>query len=296
MNYQLKNNRYTITLTSKGAELISFLDRETQREYIWQGDPQFWGRHSPVLFPFVGRLNGDQYRLGKEIYHHSQHGFARDCEFFCIEQNNNLIRFRLNSHENTLKVYPFKFSLSISYELLDHTLKISYKIENQDQKMMPFSIGGHPGFTCPILPKTEFNQYYLEFSEWETLSRHCLDQGLFNGDTEVILNQENKLFLNHDLFQDDALVFKHPRSNAISLVHQDQGKILTVHFPGFDYLGIWTKPEQDANFICIEPWLGLADQKGFSGEFQDKEGMKILSPQESFECCYSILAKVLVRV
>ncbi len=288
MDYALENQNYRATISSHGAELLSLLYKGTQTEFLWQADTKFWGRHSPVLFPVVGRLNQDRYRIGTEIYPLSQHGFARDHQFVCTTQHVDRIIFTLDANEKTLQIYPFPFQLTISYELGDTALTIGYRVDNHHSEVMPFSIGGHPGFRCPVLPNTSFNEYYLEFSQPETLCRHYLEQGLFNGRTESVLNDQTRLPLRHDLFVDDALVFKQPKSDAVHLGHQAKGPVLTVSFPGFEYLGIWTKPDQGANFVCIEPWHGIADSQGYDGELQDKEGIHLLPPQKSFACSYTI--------
>ena len=288
MDYSIANQDYQVTVSSKGAELSSLIHQLTQTEFLWQADARYWGRHAPVLFPIVGRLNQDCYRVGSQTYQLSQHGFARDQEFTRVMQAGDRIIFSLQANETTRPLYPFPFGLTVSYELNGATLTVRYQVNNPHSESLPFSIGGHPGFRCPLLPQTQFQDYSLVFSQPETLSRHYLEQGLLNGQTGPMLSNQTHLSLNHELFLEDALVFKFPKSDKVQLVHQEQGPVLSMTFPGFPYLGVWTKPDQGANFICIEPWYGIADQQDFAGELKDKEGVQLLAPQGCFDCAYTI--------
>jgi galactose mutarotase-like enzyme len=232
----------------------------------------------------VGRLHQDEYRLGNEIFHHYKHGFARNSEFELIATNNQQITFQLTSNDSTLPVYPFKFQLQVTYTLQEKQLSVSYQVTNpESQTTLPFSIGGHPAFTCPLFEDTKFEEYQIEFEQNENLVRHFLVDGTFSGETKLILHNENTINLSREFFERDAIILKYPKSRAVTLKHPQQGKVVTLHYPGFQHLGIWSKPEAGANYICLEPWYGRADDYGYTEDFRAKEGMILLPPKNQFQ-------------
>ncbi|QMU29446.1 aldose 1-epimerase family protein [Adhaeribacter radiodurans] len=290
--HTLQNNTYQISVQEHGAELCSFKNTQTNLEYIWQADPAIWARHAPVLFPMVGKLKNNQYTYQGKSYTLPQHGFARDQSFTLESKTENSLTFRLNQSEVTLANYPFDFGLFISYRLAENALTISYRVENPRKDSLYFSLGAHPGFNCPLLPDEKFSDYYLKFEQPETLERYLLNNGLQNGQTEPVpLENDNQLPLTYKLFTEkDAIVLKNLRSEKISLRSKNHDHGLDFTFKGYPYLGIWTKG-QDAPFICLEPWHGIADSINSSGELTEKEGIITLPPNEVFTCEYIIAVK-----
>lgn len=284
----LENAYAKASFKSKGAELCSFIHKENYKEYIWPADPKIWSRHAPVLFPIVGKLNNDTYEYNGQHYHLPQHGFARDMEFEVESSTSDELKFSLGYSEETLSRYPFKFRFVIGYRLKATTLTISYEVYNEDeQEPLYFSVGAHPAFRCPLSEKEELEDYYLEFNEKEVLQRYLLDKGAFNGDKEMVMDETNTLPLSYSLFEKDAIVFKQFKSNEIILKSNKSPHGVKMSFPGFPYLGIWTKGE-GATFICLEPWYGLADAKSASGKLIEKEGIMNLNANEEFDCQYQI--------
>ena len=283
----LENEQLTARFKTEGAELISVQDKNSGQEYIWQADPTVWARHAPVLFPIVGRLKNDQYRLDGKTYSMKQHGFARDSDFSVVDQTKTQITFGLTASPATQEQYPFNFVLDIRYTLRERELEVAYTVINHDQEAMPFSIGAHPAFYCPAQQDQQLREYHLAFEKPETLDRHLLDSGLRTGETEQLLANEEVLPLHQKLFEADAIIFKNLASEQVSIVRQADGRpIVTVQFAGFPYLGIWQKV--GADFYCIEPWYGLADVTNASGDFTKKEGAQKLSPDEQFEAVHQI--------
>jgi galactose mutarotase-like enzyme len=288
MRHILENDQLTIAVSTEGAEVQSARNQATGQEYIWTADPAVWARHAPVLFPIVGKLKNDQYRLGDETYRMTQHGFARDLEFKVIEQAPRQITLGLTASPKTTDQYPFNFALDVTYQLSDNELATTYRVLNHGSSAMPFSIGGHPGFLCPSQVDGREEAYYLLFEQQETLSRQLLSNGLRTGETRPVLQNEQKLALTPSLFEEDALVFASVASDAVSIVLRSTDQpLVTVRFPGFPYLGIWQKV--GADFYCIEPWYGLADATTVSGELTEKEGILTLAPDGEFEATYSII-------
>lgn len=283
---KISNKYLKATLNAKGAELASLVHIGSAREYIWQAHPKHWGRHAPVLFPFVGKLSRDRYTHEGHTYPMERHGFARDMEFDIIAHTSDQITFLLEHSSETLKKYPFRFQLRITYSLDKAALKTTYEVANRGKATMYFSIGGHPAFNCPMSPDESRSEYWLEFSQQEPLDAHLLDGDLFSGKTETMPVQNRRLAISDQMFDNDALVFKNLASESITLASPKQAW-LTFHFEGYPYLGIWSKG-RESPFVCIEPWHGLADSQQHNGQLAGKEGIKALGPSEVFSCSYTI--------
>ncbi|PRY16282.1 galactose mutarotase-like enzyme [Pontibacter ummariensis] len=288
MLYFLENDRYKVGIDSQGAELQHFVKKDENLELIWVADPKVWSGHAPNLFPIVGELPNQQYTYHGKAYHLPRHGFARRKEFELVEEHHDKLVFELEHDESTLAVYPFRFRLLIAYKLVDNQLAVTYLVRNEEEEAMWFSIGAHPGFNVPLYQNEDYTDYYLEFEKEETLSRYLLnEQGLLNGDTERVLQQERVLPLSHQYFEKDAIVLKELNSKKVTLASKTNPRRIEVAFEGFPYLGIWAKPGPSP-YVCIEPWCGIASKAGASGELQEKEGINQLGPKQSFERTFII--------
>ncbi|MCY6356512.1 aldose 1-epimerase family protein [Clostridium sp. ZS2-4] len=292
MILKLENEILEVSIENMGAQLTSIKGKKDNIEYLWTADPKYWGRHSPILFPIVGKVKNNQYRIEDKVFNLNQHGFVRNCDFTLIEEKDDRITYRLTSNEETLERYPYKFQLDVEYILIENSLEIIYRVRNIDDKDVFFSIGAHPGFNCPLMEGETMEDYYLEFSEKETVNRELIDAkvGLYTGESEELLKNESKISLKKELFKDDALVFKNLKSNRISLKNNKNNKVITVDFKGFPYLGVWSQ-SFGAPFVCIEPWYGHADFIDFDGDFREKEGIMKLGVEEEFECKHCIIVE-----
>lgn len=280
MNTTISNKILTASIKHAGAELFSLIDNQ-KKEYIWNGNPDFWPKHSPILFPIVGSLKNDTYTFNEKEYHLSRHGFARDMEFQLIEKTESSATFSLEYNEETLQKYPFKFELQIIYELQGNKLNVAYKVINKGEIQILFSIGAHPAFALP----EEFSNYSIQFEKEEKLKYSLLEDGLISNKTEILETTENEVSLNYKLFENDALVFKTLESNSLTILENSKPYI-KVDFEDFPNLGIWTK--EKAHFICIEPWFGYSDTPEKSGDFLNKEGILILEENKIFDAVFSI--------
>lgn len=277
----IKNNQLTAILNSKGAELVSLKKAATNREYIWEGNPEFWGKHSPILFPIVGTLKNNRYQYKNQTYTLSRHGFARDFEFELVSQTESKVVFSLQSSAETKLIYPFDFELQIHYTLAENELIIAYKILNKTNNSMPFSIGAHPAFAL----SESFDNYHLEFEFQEVLESYSLENDLLSEKTTLIPMQGNQVSLNYALFENDALIFKALQSKKITIL--ENGKpLLDFHFKDFKNFGIWTKV--NASFICLEPWLGYSDTLTSNGNLEEKEAIQFVEAQKEFNCTFKI--------
>ncbi|MDN5055519.1 aldose 1-epimerase family protein [Aliarcobacter butzleri] len=280
MNYEIKNSFIKAQIKSFGAELNSLKKCDENFEYIWQANSKYWARHSPVLFPIVGRLKEDSYFYKNKKYSLSQHGFARDKEFEIVQNEADFIEFRLKSDEKSLEFYPFFFELDIGYKLDKNSLIVSYKVKNKSDEKMYFSIGAHPAFNTQVGD-------LLEFENIKTTKRYFLDEkGLIYKNQDLSL-ENSKLYLDKDLFKDDALVFNDSNIKQVTLKNIENKSRVKVKFDNFPYLGIWSK-SNDAPFVCIEPWFGVADEQNSNQKIEDKKGILSLEKEEEFFCFYTI--------
>ena len=281
MTTTISNAFLTAKINHKGAELFSLQANDTKKEYIWEGNPEFWGKHSPVLFPIVGTLKNNSFQIEDTTYQLPRHGFARDMTFEVIDKTENSVIFSIQSSAETLKVYPFKFELQIIYALEAKKLNITYKVINKNQSKLPFSIGAHPAFAL----EGNFEEYKLEFEKNEDLVYHLLENDLISAATKTVEKQDNSVPLNYRLFENDALIFKSLESKKLT-ISKNKIPFLKVNFQGFPHLGIWTK--KDAPFLCIEPWYGYSDTSEATGNLFEKEGIQIVDANAIFSSKFEI--------
>lgn len=276
----LSNSQISVAIKTLGAELCS-IKNKLNREFMWEGNPNFWGKHSPVLFPIVGTLKNNTFYHNDTKYTLTRHGFARDMEFELIEKTEDSATFSIQSNSATLPNYPFEFELQIQYTLINTTVEIDYKVVNKDNSEIPFSIGAHPAFALP----SSFEDYNLDFEKVEPLEYTLLENDLVSQQTEKIHTDTNRVPLTYELFKRDALIFKKLQSNSITIIEKEK-PILKVHFQDFPSLGIWTKV--GAPFICLEPWFGYSDTTESNGNLFEKEGVIVLEANAKFQAKFSI--------
>ncbi len=280
MTTTISNSNLTAIINHLGAELISLRTKEN-KEYIWEGNPEFWGKHSPILFPIVGTLKNNSYLFNGVEYHLSRHGFARDMKFELIEIKDSSATFSIQNSKETLKIYPFEFELHIIYTIEGNSLDVQYKILNKSKTQMPFSIGAHPAFAL----SGGFESYSIAFEQEETLEYYLLENDLVSNTTKKLEADSKRIPLNYELFDNDALIFKSIKSNSLTLLENSK-PMIKVYFEDFPNLGIWTK--KNAPFLCIEPWFGYSDTEESSGTIFEKEGIQILEVNETFNSKFSI--------
>ncbi|MEM6643114.1 MAG: aldose 1-epimerase family protein [Bacteroidota bacterium] len=282
----LENEHLKVSCAPKGAELQSIINKSTQVEYLWQGDPHYWGRRAPVLFPIVGALKEGKYFFDDAEYSLGQHGFARDHNFKVLASDTHSLKYQLRHSNETLKVFPFHFLLEIQYTLVGNILNVQYTVHNNGSSKMYFSIGAHPAFNCPLGAHSRRDECRIVFEKKEQAERQFLEGGVRTGETATVLHGTNELLLTDDLFDRDALIFQELSSNSITL-NEKESPLLTMRFTGFPYLGIWSK-NRSSPFVCLEPWYGIADHQDHSQSLKEKEGIIPLSSEEHFTCAFEV--------
>jgi len=274
----------------QGAQLFSLRDANG-RDLQWNGDPAVWKGRAPILFPIVGALAGNRYRLDGAEYALTRHGFARDRLFSVIEADPESALLRLEWDQESLKVYPFRFQLDLLFTVTDATLKITATVRNlEEDKSLPASFGFHPAFAWPLPYGEPREAHRLQFERDEPAPVRRLDaNGLLLPEKFEAPIKGSKLPLRDELFAADAIIFDALSSRRLRY-GPERGPQLDIEFSGMPELGIWTKP--GAGFLCIEPWHGFADPQGFCGDFRAKPGMALLAPgtEKTFTMSISLIA------
>lgn len=285
---QLQNSELTIKINTMGAELCSIVDNKTKIEYLWDGKPEYWARRSPVLFPIVGGLKNKQYQYKGTVYSMGQHGFARDKEFNVAKQDSISAWFQLQADEETKKCYPFLFSLEIGYQLKERTIDVIWKVTNQDNKTLYFSIGGHPAFFCPINKQGKQTDYYIGFDTAKPLTLTSINENSLAKEEKTQLTTEDGfLKITDHLFDQDALVIEGNQAQKVCLANAEKKPYITVTFDA-PLFGVWSPAKKNAPFICIEPWYGRCDSETFNGTLEEREWGNELEPNGIFEKMYQI--------
>ncbi len=266
----LRSAQLNARINPLGAQL-SVLQDGDGGDLLWNGDPAVWAGRAPILFPIVGTLAGGRYRVGAKEYRLARHGFARGRTFEVIEATFSRALFRLSADAQTLQVYPFPFQLDVEFSLAGATLSVTSSVRNMGTEPMPASIGYHPGFRWPLPYGQPRAAHFIEFADDAAPSIRRLNaDGLLTSAHHPSPVADGRLALQDSLFRDDVLIFDNIRSRSV-VYGADTGPRIRVDYPDAEYLGVWTKP--GAEFICIEPWRGIADEAGFNGDFTSKLGV-----------------------
>lgn len=280
----LENDQLRATIASKGAELQSLSSKTTGLEYMWNA-AAVWPKFSPVLFPIVGGLKEETYYFNDAPYKLPRHGFARDKTFAAEKISDSEAVFTITEDEQTLQVYPFAFKLTLRYQLTDNNISCTYEVYNTGNEALLFSVGAHPAFAVPLTAGTSYNDYYLEFNTHEQLQRWKLQDG-FIAPPEPLPTTGDKLQLDKSLFYNDAIVLKSMQSNIITIASNKHTHGLHFTFNDFPFFGIWAA--KDADFVCLEPWCGIADGIDHNQQLKDKEGIVSIEPATHWQRTWAV--------
>lgn len=275
MIIELKKGNLRAAARTLGGELVSLKDGNGQ-EYIWEGDPAFWSGQNPILFPIVGSLKDGKVDIGGKVCEMGRHGFARRMEFTPVEQGEDFVTLELRENEETLKCYPFPFSLRVTHRLLEDGFSTTFSVTNTGSVPMPFCVGGHTAIRIPEGERLE--DYELVFDVLEQADSHLLNpQGIIRHDGRKPMLDGNRIALDYNTFAEmDTIIFSMLRSGNVSLLHRETGRGMRLDFHEFPMVAFWTKP--GAPFLCLEPWQGCAAWDNESGRFEDKPFCTVLQP------------------
>ena len=268
----IQNESLSLTVDTLGAQMMNFQRQGV--EYLWQGDSKYWGDRAPILFPFIARLTNNSYTFQGKTYPMTIHGFANASEFSVAEQTGDKLVLELKANEKTLVHYPIDFVFQVIFQLDGDTLKTTYHVENKSETVMPFGIGGHPGFKVPVEEGEQFEDYYLEFSLPCQPDRVGFTPAVYlSGHDEAYpLEEGKKILLDHHLFDEDAIILKN-MAREVALKSKVSSRSVTISYPQMPYLGIWHWPHTDAPYVCIEPWSSLPSRQDVVEEFTCKSDM-----------------------
>ena len=289
MAHAVENHRLRIVVNDTGAELSSLVNLDSGKEYMWQADPEVWGSSAPVLFPIIGSLKGGTTEVDGQEYAIPKHGFVRhNDKLELFYHGEDRITYRYCWCEESLKVYPYKFDFRVTYRLRNEHVIVYHEVQNHGTEPMYFNLGGHPAFRVPLYDHDPYDAHFLRFENDETAESHTVkaDGTLTRATRPVPWTKGNILPLSHELFEHDALVLRDLNSPSVTLESKINGPLLKVDYAGWTDLGIWAKPTGD--FVCIEPWMGVADFEDTSGKLRDKAGVIELAGGETYEMSYDI--------
>lgn len=289
MDYTIENNMIKVVISDHGAEIQSVTSVHTGEEFMWQADPEIWGRHAPVLFPIVGRLKNDQYTYKGKTYHLGQHGFARNSKFEVEKHSRESITFLLKDNEETRKAYPFKFEFRVNYNLMNNLLEENFSVINKSDDRMIFGVGGHPGFNLPIKAGEKKEDFYFDMHPSVARIQIPLKDASLDWDNRSLASTDSFIGLSDELFKNDALIYQlEGHDNKVSL-RTDKSKFhVNVWTRDAPFVGIWSQYPKTADYVCIEPWWGIADRDDADGELEHKYGMNHLAPNEEFQAGFSM--------
>ncbi len=282
MLHTIQNEHFICEIESIGAEIRSLKNKITEEEYIWQIVESVWGSSSPVLFPAIGKIKEDKIVYEGQDFAMPKHGIIRNNEDLIFKQlGNSSCVFTLNNSEKTLLQYPFKFSFSVEFTLIENRLIMNYIVENQDDIPMHFACGGHTAYACTLCEKVSLSDYVVEFpTKFDFIARTLGSSGLLSNKKRNIKHQEKLLHLSETLFNEDALIFENIDFDWVRLRKKDEKKGIVVRFSGYPNLALWAKP--GADYVCIEPWLGLPDSEDESTDLTQKSTYKSIAPSTTF--------------
>ena len=285
---ELKNDLLTVIVSEKGAELQSIKDANG-KEYLWQGDPKYWGRRSPILFPIVCSVNNETYRVDGKEYHLPRHGFARDAEFTLIFQSERKVTLALESSAETKEVYPYDFTLSVSYVLDENKIGVIWHVLNTDSREIHFQIGGHPAFNVPDMKPGADQQGRIRLDNSDPMDAlHSYLDGSHEMNEVPFIEAENGLMeFSNNTWRNDSIKVHKCQLHRAELLNKAGEAEVTVEFRT-PVVAFWSPYGKQAPFVCIEPWYGIGDPRGFDGEFKDKPLMNHLQPGASFMSKYTI--------
>ena len=280
----LENNNLKAVISAQGAELQSLYGKKNATEYLWQGNPDFWRRRAPHLFPIIGGLKDGYFLYDTQKYEMSNHGFARDSRFEVKYPSLKKAVFTLEEEKSN---YPFRYRFTVTYALKGNKLKVTYRVKNTDKRKIYFSVGGHPAFACPIDRTLKYTDYFIEFEKTESGEMPLIVNDVVDG-TRYFPIRNKKIPLMNSLFSQDALIFDSPASKKFRLRSTKDSRQIEMKIKNFDMMAFWSKAKEGADFICFEPWCGIDDRAECNHCLESKWKIHCLKPGKTFKCSYTI--------
>lgn len=279
----IENGQLRAQIRLHGAELKSLVRKSDGQELLWEADPAYWGKTSPILFPFIGKLENGGFRYDGKFYEAQKHGFARDMDFTVVQQTEDKVVLAIESNETTLEKFPFPFCLEVEYRTVDAALQVWYRVKNQGQKEMHFSLGGHPAVACPLIKdgkragkRTDGSTIRLYGQNHQLLQETSLQateinisNGLLTGESYAVALNDGKIPIVDHLFDKDALCFVDRGIMEVGIADASGEEYIRMK-ADCPVWGIWSMPQSEASYVCIEPWWGICDNQGYEGTLAER--------------------------
>lgn len=281
---KLSNDIVTIEVAEHGAELVSL--KKEGREYLWNGDPAYWNRHAPILFPAVGKPFNNELHVDGQVYPMKQHGYARDSEFEVIGDG-CLCMIPSNLSES----YPYRLGLEVCYRLKGSVVEVIWTVENLDTCDAWFQIGAHPGFMLPDYYAGDATHGFIHYYDREgNPVSPCMVSALDDGNRvpRQVTNVADCMPITVDTFAHDALMFEGGQVTKAVLCDKEGREVLGVNCRQAEAYGIWAPHKEGCPFVCLEPWCGICDAKGFTGDISERQYIHRLAPKEKYTFTYTI--------
>lgn len=294
MIYEISSKDLCVRIDSLGAQLVSINDNDGL-EYIWQGNPNVWGKSSPILFPVVGRCRKGILNIGGKDYEMPIHGFASGTEAKVIDKKRDMIVFLMKASSATKKVYPFDFEFYVVFSVFEKKLTVTYKVVNKDKDDMYFGCGGHTGFNLKLTDEDKFENWDLVFEYDEPLWANDTDMKeveISSSEKHEISRQGNAVHLKRELFDNDAMIFEEIKSKVITLKNRKLNKSIIFGYADYPTIAVWTKARCDeATYVCLEPWQSMGFRSGEGNTIEEKYDIVKLFPNDSRQYSYDIEIK-----
>ena len=287
MRIYLENDTVKAELESFGAEIKSLVKKEDGREVMWSGDAAFWGKTAPFLFPFIGKLQKEEYVYEGVTYPADKHGFGQRVEYEVVLQEEDRVVFRFTDTEDTYSKYPFHFELDIEYVLLEDAVRENWYVKNTGEKDIYFSVGGHAAFACPRAGKEGLRngqKVKLYGAEHKSMifSLTLDNNGLVTDELRIIDMKDSCFTITKEMFEKDALIFDGEGITAAALCDENGVEYVRVECDA-PVWGIWSHPDEKAGYVCLEPWYGICDYDGYEGELAERPYTQVAKPGETWE-------------
>ncbi len=285
----IENEFLRVAVKNEGAQMCEITYKPTNAPILWNGDPEVWAKHAPIMFPYCGRLKDDKFTKDGVEYEGTQHGFARDLNHMSKSKTATQLEMILEANVLTMEKFPYAFGLTSKFELEGKTLHHKLEVVNDSDEVMPFGIGYHPGFTCPFDENHKTEDYEIVFDSPQTPVVYGLNAqtSLMTKEPKTLFENATSMPLTESTFDDGCLIFTNLTSKTISLVEKGTGRKITVNIEGYPYVVLWSKPGP-MKFLCIEPWHTAPDSEDASGVWAEKKPQIKLNPEEHFTTCMSM--------
>ena len=290
MIYTIENEVLKVSVTTAGAQICSVLRKSDGVEHIWQADKSVWGYHTPILFPYAGKLSGNKCEAKGVTWENApQHGFARTCEHTFVRQNENEIVLELTDSPETYAKWPYRFRLVSTFILEGDKLTHRLTVENRDEEDLPFGIGYHPGFAIPFDNSHSAGDYEFRFDTKQSpICLNCLPNGLTTGDFTYLASNTDTIPLTPTLFANDSACMVNLTAKTLGIYERGTRRGVECEISEFPYVLIWSKPNWPTPFVCIEPWMSLPGAEDGSTVWTEKPAAAILKPGQDWHCDLNI--------